>query len=82
MNTYFPRMPRYAIRATKKEMAKFGAAVRARREELKIGLRALARKSGISYGMVCHIEKGENYPSLQVYLKLCKALDCPKPPLT
>ena len=75
-------MPRYAIRATKKEMAKFGRAVKARREKLELGLRQLARLSRISYGMICHIENGENYPSLQVYLKLCKALDYPNQPMT
>jgi transcriptional regulator with XRE-family HTH domain len=75
-------MPKYAIRATPREMAKFGLAVRARRQELKLGLRQLSRLSGISYGMLCHIEKGENYPSLQAYIALCRALDCPKPPLT
>ena len=75
-------MPRYAIRATPAQMEKFGRAVKARRKELSYGLRDLARRSGISYGMICHIEKGENYPSLQVYVALCKALKLEKPALT
>lgn len=63
-------------------MAKFGRAVVARRKEMKMSGRALERAAGISHGMMCHIEKGENYPSLQVYLKLCKALGYEAPPMT
>lgn len=75
-------VPKYAIRATQKDMARFGAAVRARRLKVGLGLRVTALNVGISHGMMSHIEKGENYPSLQVYVELCRVLQLPQPALT
>jgi transcriptional regulator with XRE-family HTH domain len=54
-----------------------GAAVRSRREELRLTLRALAAKSGISSSMVSDIERGAKSPTVSTLAALAAALGVP-----
>src|SRR5260221_8017465 len=51
-----------------------GRAVKARREELKLTLRALATKSGISPSMISDIERGAKSPTISTLAQLSAAL--------
>jgi transcriptional regulator with XRE-family HTH domain len=54
-----------------------GGAVKARREELKLTLRALASRSGISASMISDIERGAKSPTVATLAVLAAALDVP-----
>jgi transcriptional regulator with XRE-family HTH domain len=54
-----------------------GRAVKARREELRLTLRALASKSGISSSMISDIERGEKSPTISTLSVLAAALGVP-----
>ena len=54
-----------------------GRAVRARREELKLTLRALASLSGISSSMISDVERGEKSPTISTLSILATALGTP-----
>lgn len=49
-------------------------AVTARRSDLKISQRALAKLVGISTRDICHIEKGKSNPTLSTQVKLLSSL--------
>jgi len=51
-----------------------GRAVKARREELKLTLRALASQSGVSSSMISDIERGEKSPTISTLATLAAAL--------
>ena len=52
-----------------------GAAVRARRKAKGLSQEAVASEIGISVITLSNIERGENVPSLSVYLRLVQHLD-------
>jgi transcriptional regulator with XRE-family HTH domain len=52
-----------------------GAAVRARRQELKLPLRALGSRSGISASMISDIERGAKSPTVATLAVLAAALE-------
>jgi transcriptional regulator with XRE-family HTH domain len=52
-----------------------GRAVKGRREELNLTLRALATKSGISPSMISDIERGAKSPTIATLAQLSEALD-------
>jgi transcriptional regulator with XRE-family HTH domain len=54
-----------------------GRAVKARREELRLTLRALASRSGISSSMISDIERGAKSPTISTLLELAVALEVP-----
>lgn len=56
---------------------RLGRAVKARREELKLTLRALASQSGISSSMISDIERGEKSPTISTLSILARALGTP-----
>ena len=68
--------------STTPEMRRFGRQLRNRRKELRYTGVALCRLIGISSTNLSNIESGRNYPSLTVYLAICRSLELPKPPLT
>jgi transcriptional regulator with XRE-family HTH domain len=57
-----------------KTAERVGRAVKARREELKLTLRALAAKSGISPSMISDIERGAKSPTISTLAQLSAAL--------
>jgi transcriptional regulator with XRE-family HTH domain len=58
-------------------MTNFGAAMRTRREELKLTQEALAAKAGLSKGSISMIETGERAPSVKSVIILASALEMP-----
>jgi DNA-binding XRE family transcriptional regulator len=54
-----------------------GRSVKARREELKLTLRALASRSGVSPSMISDIERGEKSPTIATLSTLATALGTP-----
>jgi transcriptional regulator with XRE-family HTH domain len=58
-------------------MTRVGRAVKARREELKLTLRALASLSGISSSMISDVERGEKSPTISTLSILATALGTP-----
>jgi transcriptional regulator with XRE-family HTH domain len=59
------------------DMTRVGRAVKARREELKLTLRALASLSGISSSMISDVERGEKSPTISTLSILATALGTP-----
>ena len=62
-------------------LMKFAAAVATRRMQLGLSRTELATRTGISYWQLSHIENAENWPTLPVYLALCRELKCGRVPL-
>jgi transcriptional regulator with XRE-family HTH domain len=60
---------------TTKLSERVGRAVKNRREELKLTLRRLAAKSGISSSMISDIERGEKSPTISTLSTLATALE-------
>lgn len=56
---------------------KIAEAVRERREQLKLTLRALAAKSGVSSSMISDIERGTKSPTISTLFALAEALEMP-----
>lgn len=52
-----------------------GSRLRARRRELRLSLRDVAGRAGITFGSLSRIETGENTPTLQTLVNLCDLLD-------
>lgn len=63
------------------DIQKFAAAVREKREVLGMTVRGLARKVGISPSQMSNIQYGYNWPSVPVYIKLCRVLKAGKIPM-
>ncbi len=63
------------------ELKTFGRIMKARRLDLKMSHADLARAIGVSASQVSNMERGDNYPSLPVYVALCFALGYVKIPL-
>jgi DNA-binding XRE family transcriptional regulator len=55
--------------------------VRSMRKAMKISVEELAGRVGCTEKNIYHIERGENFPSMQVYLAICRAFGLEKPPL-
>ena len=53
-----------------------GEAIRARREELGLGTRELARKAMISHSNIVRWEEGESIITTDKVIKLAQILDC------
>lgn len=53
---------------------RMGQAVKARREDLNLTLRALASRSGVSSSMISDIERGEKSPTISTLATLAAAL--------
>jgi transcriptional regulator with XRE-family HTH domain len=54
-----------------------GQALKARREQLNLTLRALASKSGVSPSMISDVERGEKSPTISTLAVLAAALETP-----
>ena len=52
------------------------------RKSKGLTIAALGKAVGCSRQCIYHIERAENFPTLAVYLKLCRVLNQAKPPLT
>lgn len=73
---------RHKLRADKSKRRAFAKAVLARRKELGYASRGpFARKVGISYSQMAHIELAAHWPSLPVYRSICKVLNVGPVPL-
>ena len=61
------------------EIARIGlavaAALKSRREELKMSKNGLAQKAGVSFQSISFIEAAVNSPSLSTFLRICGALE-------
>jgi transcriptional regulator with XRE-family HTH domain len=55
---------------------KIGARIRARRESIEMTLKRLAYEAKTSKSHLSKIERGENVPSIELLLRIAKALDC------
>jgi transcriptional regulator with XRE-family HTH domain len=60
-----------------KMLKRVGRAVKARRKELRLTLRALASKSGISSSMISDIERGAKSPTISTLSLIAAALGTP-----
>lgn len=65
----------------RRALKSFACGMIGRRKELQIERKILAQALGISYKQLSHIENGDHWPSLAVYLAICRALKCEAPPL-
>lgn len=59
----------------------FGTALRGKRQMLHMAQIELAEEVGVSTKTVNTIEYGHNWPSLPLYIAICRALKCGKIPL-
>lgn len=62
-------------------LAKLGRNLRVLRKQKGLTLQKLATKTGCSFQVLWHVENGHNFPSLSVYISLCRALDQARPPM-
>lgn len=67
--------------ADRKDRVEFGRGVKAARALFRYTLTGLARAVGCSHQLISNIEQGNNWPSIPVYRRLCKALHLRNPPL-
>lgn len=58
-----------------------GREIVARREARGMSQTALAYLIGVTNKQLYNVEKGRNWPSMPVYITLCKVLMLPKPPM-
>ena len=56
--------------------------LKTRRKARGLTLQSLARKAGCSFQVIWHIENEHNFPSMSVYLSLCRVLRAGRVPLT
>jgi transcriptional regulator with XRE-family HTH domain len=52
-----------------------GEIIRTTRKEKKLTLRELEKISGVSYSLIAKVERGENKPTKETFLKLANALN-------
>lgn len=62
-----------------KERKELGAELRRKRQAKHISQVALAELTGVSTKQINHIEMGRNWPSMPVYITLCRALGIEEP---
>lgn len=65
---------------SKKALRSFAAAVKRRRLELGMTLMDLKEQVGVSKSQMSHIECGDNWPAMAVYVQLCRVLKVGQPP--
>jgi transcriptional regulator with XRE-family HTH domain len=58
-------------------MIPIGAQLRELREEKRMSLRDVARKTGLQHGHISHVERGWIIPSLQTLQRFASAFDMP-----
>jgi len=56
--------------------------LRAGRKIMNVSVSQLAERVGCTIKNIYHIERAENFPSMPVYLAICRELGTRKPPLT
>jgi len=59
-----------------------GVNIRARRKAIGMSQADVAREIGISSKTLCNVEMGLAWPSLPMFVRLCKALRAGRVPLT
>ncbi len=65
----------------RKELGTMGSSIRIIRKARGLSQTALASLMEISNKSLDNIEAGRNWPSLPVYITICRVLDLPTPPL-
>lgn len=66
---------------TKSELKKFGLELRRARIAAGLSQTDLAVKVDCSCSQIGHIEWGDNWPSLELYIKICRAVGVKEIPL-
>jgi transcriptional regulator with XRE-family HTH domain len=64
---------------TKKDLEAFAARLRRTRQALHLSQVALAEKAGISNKQLNNIENAHNWPSMPVYIAICRELGLGEP---
>lgn len=68
--------------ASKAALKRMAVALRDARVAARMTIKELAKEVGCSYQMISHVEHAENFPSMAVYIAICRVLKLGKPPLT
>lgn len=76
-----PTLEEEVAAAAHRERAAFGRNVTHVRDRLGKSQKEIASRVGISNKTLCGFERGLNWPSMPVYVSLCRALMLPMPPL-
>lgn len=76
-----PSIEQELAEAAQRERAAFGRNVAHSRDQLGKSQKDIASRVGISNKTLCGFEKGVSWPSMPVYVALCRALALPTPPL-
>jgi transcriptional regulator with XRE-family HTH domain len=63
-----------------KDIVHFAAQIRAARKSRKLTLHAAAERIGVSLSQFANIEMARNWPSMPVYIKLCRVFGLGQPP--
>jgi lambda repressor-like predicted transcriptional regulator len=66
---------------TKSDLERFAQEVRKRRHEKGWTLKELGARTGMSLKSISNVEWARNWPSMEKYMALCRALDCGTPPM-
>lgn len=70
-----------ALKTKPAELVKFGRRLARRRRDCCISQAQLAEKIGVSFNLVNNLERGQNWPSMPVYIAICRVLEIKSPPL-
>jgi|JI9StandDraft_1071089.scaffolds.fasta_scaffold381430_2 transcriptional regulator with XRE-family HTH domain len=62
-----------------KEKKRIGAEIKKRRLEREFDRKDLASAVGVTVGMIGHIERGLYWPSMPVYILICRVLGMEEP---
>ena len=69
-------------KASQAALKTLASSVHSLRKASGMSLKDLAEKVGCSYQVIHHIESADNFPSLAVYLAICRVFGFPNPPMT
>lgn len=62
-----------------KDLRAFASAVVSKRKKAGYTLKSFAKKVGVSYWALRHVEQAENWPTMPVCYKICRLLDMQVP---
>ncbi len=69
-------------RIKKAALQAMAKALRELRKATGLSVQKLAEEVGCTVKNIYHIERAENWPSMEIYIELCRVLKQPKPPIT
>jgi ribosome-binding protein aMBF1 (putative translation factor) len=71
----------HSTAASKRSLGRLASGLRSAREARGWSRRYMAEQMGVSLSSLAHVELAQNWPTMPVYLAMCKVLELGQPPL-